>query len=103
MRIDGLSEKLQALAGTGGGGPPAAPAASPQASVAGTIGRARTLFSLFDSVDVAPTPQGAAAVPDVVKDAQSLREMWTRIKAEDINALNNQLRSAGLPPLEVPK
>src|SRR5205814_5373978 len=74
--LNALSEKLQALTGAGGGGPGgggagAAPGA--RASVASTTGRARTLFSLIEDVDLAPTPQAAAAVPDVVKDSRSLQ------------------------------
>lgn len=100
--LDALAEKLQALAGAGGGGPGAgAGAAAARATVATTTGRLRTLFNLMEDVDLAPTPQAAAAVPDVVKDSHSLQETWQAIKSQDIPALNQELRGAGLPVLEI--
>jgi hypothetical protein len=61
----------------------------------------RTLFSLIEDVDLAPTPQAAAAVPEVLKDSRSLQETWEMIKSQDIPALNQELRTAGLPVIEV--
>jgi photosystem II stability/assembly factor-like uncharacterized protein len=100
--IDALGEKLQALVGAGGGGPggPGAGAGAARVTVAATTGRIRTLFSLIEDVDVAPTPQVAGAVPDVLKDSRSLQESWQAIKTKDIPALNQELRAAGLSPLE---
>jgi hypothetical protein len=99
--IDALGEKLQALAGTGGGGPGGG--AGARLSIASASGRVRTLFNLFEEVDLAPTPQAAAAVPEVVKDSRSLQESWLAIKSKDIPALNQELRAAGLPTLDVAK
>jgi photosystem II stability/assembly factor-like uncharacterized protein len=102
--LNALSEKLQALAGAGGGpGGGAGAAPSARASVTSTTGRARTLFSLMQDVDLAPTPQAAAAVPDVVKDSRSLQGDWQTIKSQDIPALNQELRAAGLPVIEIAK
>ena len=100
--IDALGEKLQALVGAGGGGPggPGAGAGAARVTVAATTGRIRALFSLIEDVDVAPTPQVAGAVPDVLKDSRSLQESWQAIKTKDIPALNQELRAAGLSPLE---
>jgi photosystem II stability/assembly factor-like uncharacterized protein len=103
--LNALGEKLQALAGAGGGGPGGGAGAAPtaRASVASTTGRVRTLFSLIEDVDLAPTPQAAAAVPDVLKDSRSLQENWQTIKSQDIPALNQELRAAGLPVIAVGK
>jgi photosystem II stability/assembly factor-like uncharacterized protein len=98
--LDALAEKLQTLVGAGGGGPGAAAAAT-RITVGSTTGRLRTLFNLMEDVDLAPTPQAAAAVPDVVKDSHSLEEIWQAIKSQDIPALNQELRAAGLPVLEI--
>ena len=68
-----------------------------------TTGRLRTLFNLMEDVDVAPTPQAAAAVPDIVKDSQSLQEIWRQITSQDMAALNQELRGAGLPVVEPTK
>jgi len=45
---------------------------------------------------VAPTPQVASAVPDVIKESRGLQENWRTIKSQDIPALNQELRAAGL-------
>jgi photosystem II stability/assembly factor-like uncharacterized protein len=100
--IDALSAKLQTLAGAGGGpggGGPGAGAGVARVTVASATGRVRTLFTLLEDVDVAPTPQVAGAVPDVLKDSHSLQESWQAIKSQDIPALNQELRAAGIPVL----
>jgi photosystem II stability/assembly factor-like uncharacterized protein len=99
--VDALAEKLQTLAGAAGGGPGAG--AATVATVATTTGRLRTLFNLMEHVDLAPTPQAAAAVPDIVKDSQSLQEKWQALKTQNISALNLELRAAGLPVLDLPR
>jgi photosystem II stability/assembly factor-like uncharacterized protein len=97
--VDALAAKLQALAGAGGGqGGPAA--AAPRVTLNATSGRLRTLLNLIEEVDLAPTPQATAAVPDVVKDVRLLQDSWQTIKAQDIAALNLELRAAGLPLIE---
>jgi hypothetical protein len=99
--VEALSETLQTLAGATGGGPGGG-AGVPVATVATTTGRLRTLFNLMERVDLAPTPQAAAAVPDIVKDSQSLQEKWQAIKSQNIPALNQELRAAGLTVLGLP-
>ena len=103
--LNALGEKLQALAGAGGGGPGGGGAVGGGArvSVASATGRLRTLFNLAEEVDVAPTPQVRSAVPDVVKDSRALQQSWQLIKSQDITALNQELRAAGLPTLDVAK
>jgi hypothetical protein len=103
--LTALGEKLQALSGAGGGGRGGGGGAGGGArlSIASTIGRARTLFGLVEEADVAPTPQSAGAVPDVIKDSRSLQESWQAIKNQDIPALNQELRAAGLPVIELAK
>jgi hypothetical protein len=98
--ITALGEKLQALTGAGGGGPGGAAGAPIGATVASTTGRVRTLFTLIEDVDLAPTPQTVAAMPEVLKDSRSLQETWQTIKSQDIVALNSELRAAGLPILK---
>jgi photosystem II stability/assembly factor-like uncharacterized protein len=100
--INALGEKLQVLAGAGGG-PGGGAAAAATTSISGTSGRVRTLFNLIEDVDLAPTPQVSAAVPDVVKDSRSLQDSWQAIKSQDIPALNQELRAAGLPVIELAK
>jgi photosystem II stability/assembly factor-like uncharacterized protein len=98
--VDALAAKLQTLAGAAVGGPGGGGGGGgTRVSIAGTSGRVRTLFNLMEEVDVAPTPQAAAAVPDVIKDSHALQESWQKIKSEDIPALNQELKAAGLPTI----
>jgi len=104
--LNALGEKLQALAGAGGGGPGGGGGgggAAGRMSIASTVGRIRTLFGLIEEADVAPTPQSTAPIPDVLKDSRSLQESWQTIKSQDILALNQELRAAGLPVIEISK
>jgi photosystem II stability/assembly factor-like uncharacterized protein len=97
--LDALADKLQALAGGSGGGfggGGGAGTASARATVASTLTRARTLFNLIEEVDVAPTPQVASAAPDVAKDSHTLQDAWRTVQSQDIPALNQELRAAGL-------
>jgi photosystem II stability/assembly factor-like uncharacterized protein len=95
--VDALAEKLQMLAGAGGGFRGGAAAAGP--SLASTTGRIRTLFNLIEEVDVAPTPQVSAAIPDVLKDSRSVQTNWSNAKSQDVASLDAELRAAGLPSL----
>ncbi len=103
-QLDALSEKLQDLAGGGGpgpGGPASAGGAAGRLTVTSATGRVTTLFNLVEEIDAAPTPKAAAAVPDVLKDSRSLQESWEAIASKDIPALNERLRAAGLPVIQI--
>ncbi len=100
-RVDALSEKLQALSGTGGGGPGGFGAAAGRLSIASETGRVRALFNIIEGVDAAPSQAVANAVPDVIKDSRTLQANWETIKSQEIPALNQQLRAAGLPAIEI--
>jgi len=56
-----------------------------------------------EETDAAPTPQAAAAANDALKDSRSLQDSWQAITSQDIPALNEKLRSAGLPLIEIKK
>jgi hypothetical protein len=105
--INAVAEKLQSFSGTpggAGGGPGGVgPAAGAGARVtpASATGRVRTLFNLIQNVDLAPTSQVVAAVPDVLKDSRTVQENWQAIRSQDISALNLELRSAGLPEIDL--
>jgi photosystem II stability/assembly factor-like uncharacterized protein len=98
--VDALAAKLQTLAGTAVGGPGGGGGGGgTRVSIAVTSGRVRTLFNLMEEADVAPTQQAAAAVPDILKDSRLLQESWQTIKSQDIPALNQELKAAGLPSI----
>ena len=103
--VDALSEKLQQFAGGGGfgGGGGGGGGGAARLTVASVSGRVRGLFTVIEDVDLAPTPTTAAAVPDALKDSGSIQQSWQSLKSQDIAALNQELRSAGLPTIEPPK
>jgi hypothetical protein len=104
--LDALGEKILGVAGAagggfGGGGGGGAGGGGARTTAASVSGRARTLFGLIEEADVAPTTQIAAALPDVIKDSNTVEQGWQGIKSSDIPALNQELRAAGLPPITV--
>ena len=103
--VDALSEKLQQLAGGGGPGGfgGGGGGAGARLTVASASGRIRTLFNAIEEVDLPPNPQTVAATSDVMKDARTLQENWEALKTKDIPALNQELRAAGLPAIDLPK
>jgi photosystem II stability/assembly factor-like uncharacterized protein len=90
--IDALSQKLEALAGADNPRPDPASKLSLQSNVA----KLRTLFTIIQDVDVGPTPQATNAVTEQLTDAQMLGTRWQAILSQDIPALNQELRAAGL-------
>jgi hypothetical protein len=101
--LDALGEKILSVAGAGGGGGfgGGGGGGGARTTAASVSGRARTLFGLIEEADVAPTTQIAAALPDVIKDSNTVEQGWQGIKSSDIPALNQELRAAGLPPITV--
>jgi hypothetical protein len=94
--VTALAEKLQAFSSAPAATPGGAAAAA-RLNLATTTGRVKTLLDLIEEVDLAPTPQAAAAAADVVKESRSLQDSWQLIKTQDVTALNAELRAAGLP------
>jgi photosystem II stability/assembly factor-like uncharacterized protein len=102
-KVDAFAEKLQSLAGGGvgfGGGAGGGGGAA-RVTVASATGRIRNLFNLIEEVDLAPTPQVSGAIPDVLKDSRGIQESWRGISSQDIPALNQELRAANLPIIQV--
>lgn len=89
-----VTGKLQILAPAAGG--------AATSSVAGVTARVRTLFNIIDGVDAAPTTQAASAVREVLKDSASVQQVWREFTSQDLPKLNQALRAAGLPVIEIP-
>jgi hypothetical protein len=88
---------LEGEAGGGFGGPPAA-AQETLNSVAFSL---RSVMSLLQGADVAPTTQAAAAAADRIKALAEVLKRWDALRGETLAALNAQLKQAGLPPIVV--
>jgi photosystem II stability/assembly factor-like uncharacterized protein len=95
--IDALNQKLDTLVGAESRRPDPASKLTTQSATA----KLRTLFSVIQDVDAAPTPQVVAAVVELQTDAQYLMTRWQAIKSQDISALNKELQAAGLAPINV--
>jgi photosystem II stability/assembly factor-like uncharacterized protein len=96
--IKAFDQKLQALAG----GATRRPGPGTEPPTLGSLKtRFLTLFGVFQEADVAPSSQAAAAVTDLQKQLPPLMQRWSAVKAQDLPALNKQLKDANLPELKL--
>jgi hypothetical protein len=58
------------------------------------------LFGALSSGDAAPTGQAVAESEQLGKDLEKSLAQWNTVRTAELSALNEQLRSAGLPPLK---
>jgi hypothetical protein len=98
-QISAVGARLQSFSAATGMGIPGGPGAT----LAGASGRVRTLFNVIQNVDLAPTSQVIAAVPEVLQDSRGIQERWRTITSQEIAALNRELRTAGLPEIDLMK
>jgi len=82
--------------GAGGGRGGAAPNQDTLAAVGGSMS---PLIGLLQGADAAPTTQLAAAVAERLKVLGELKAKWVALKAQDLAALNTQLKAANLPAI----
>jgi photosystem II stability/assembly factor-like uncharacterized protein len=64
-------------------------------------GELSALYGLIDSADAAPTAAQSAQLAQLDATHTKLMAQWTQIKTKDVPALNEQLKKAGLPMLEI--
>ncbi len=115
--ITSLNKKLVAIAGElpvaggggrggrggggGGGGRGAVAAANTPPTFTQVSGELSALYGLIDSADAAPTAAQSAQLTELDATQTKLMAQWTAIKSKDVPALNEQLKKAGLPTLEI--
>jgi len=58
------------------------------------------ILAVADSADAVPTTQATAVFKELQEDLERLAERWTRIRQQDIPALNADLKKAGLAPVD---
>jgi photosystem II stability/assembly factor-like uncharacterized protein len=97
-----LDQKAAAIAGEGRGDQgPGATAGSDSRD--GNLTRSNTNFTslleLLQAVDATPTTQAVTASEDLQRSLKNLLARWNELKSKDIQAINQQLRAANLPPL----
>jgi len=96
-QIDAFVQKVNELVGA----EIARPDLANKITTLSALARLKTLFGVLQDVDAAPTPQTIAAVAQLQTDAQSLRTRWQALTTQDIVTLNQQLRAAGLSPINL--
>ena len=92
-KLNALNSKIKEL-----GPPNPRPGAPPSLHA---LDSAKSLFEQIQGVDIPTTDRVKAAVGDVRLQATSLIERWKNIIAQDVPALNNELRTAGLPHINI--
>ncbi len=59
-----------------------------------------SLLAVADSADTAPTTQATAVYRELEEDLEKLIARWTKIRQQDIAALNAELKKTGLAPID---
>jgi hypothetical protein len=72
-------------------------------SLARLNGGLNALVSALDTADAAPTTQQAAMFGELDKALEEQLSAWGQLKSRDIPELNEQLKKAGLPPIDLQK
>ena len=62
-----------------------------------------SIISALDSADAAPTTQEVAMVSELEKALDEQLSAWGQLKSKDVPELNDQLKKAGLPPIDLQK
>jgi photosystem II stability/assembly factor-like uncharacterized protein len=58
------------------------------------------ILGVADSADAAPTTQATAVYKELEEALEKLMAQWTKTRAQDIAALNSELKKAGLTPID---
>ncbi len=96
-RLTALSKKIKAALGAGGGFGPA-PA---EAGLASVNGEASGLYGEIDSADASLTAAQAAAAAKIAREFPVVLDRWTKLKADDIGAINKELKAANLTEIQI--
>ncbi|MGD0958094.1 MAG: glycoside hydrolase, partial [Candidatus Acidiferrales bacterium] len=72
-------------------------------SLARLNGGLNALVSALDSADAAPTTQQTAVFGELTKALEEQLSAWGELKSKDIPELNDKLKKAGQPPIDLQK
>ena len=62
-----------------------------------------TLLNALDTADAAPTTQQLAMFGELEKALQEQLSAWAQLKSKDVAQMNDELKKAGLPPIDIEK
>jgi photosystem II stability/assembly factor-like uncharacterized protein len=94
-----LDGKAAAIEGAGGQTAPGGAAAKP--GLTQTHSSLASLLDVLQHADATPTTQSVAASNEFQQRLRELMSAWDELKRKDVESLDVQLRSAGLPPLGI--
>jgi photosystem II stability/assembly factor-like uncharacterized protein len=99
--VSAFEKKLTAVLGGGGGPGGFGGGASPSPTLARSSGALAGLYGGIDRADAAPTVAQLAAMDAAEKDFAAVLKQWNDFKSTDLPALNQQLKSANQPELQL--
>jgi hypothetical protein len=95
--VNALEKKLEDLEGVAGGF-----GARPRTdTLAGLNSSLATVYEMVDSADAAPTSQAVATFAELQQSLSAVLARWNETKSRDLDALNQKLRAANLPTVDV--
>jgi photosystem II stability/assembly factor-like uncharacterized protein len=96
-----FDKKLGAILGGAAGPGGSGAAASPTPTLGRSNGALTGLYNEIDRSDAAPTAAQLSAIDAAEKDSTAVHKLWLDFRAEDLSALNRQLKAAGIPELQL--
>jgi photosystem II stability/assembly factor-like uncharacterized protein len=99
--ISAFDKKLTAILGGPSGPGGFGASASPSPTLGRSSGAIAALYGEVDRSDAAPTAAQLAAIDASEKDWAAVQKLWQDFRSADLPALNRQLKSAGLPELQL--
>jgi hypothetical protein len=72
-------------------------------SLARLNGGLNTLVSALDTADAAPTSQQKGTFAEIETALREQLSAWAQLKSQDVPALNEQLKKAGMPLIDLQK
>jgi len=98
--LSALDQKIAALMQAPRG---AAAGGTPAPTLGRVNGTAGSLYGAIGQADAAPTAAQVQAVSALAEEFASVMKSWGVLTSTDLPALNDQLKAAGLPPLDPAK
>ena len=96
-----IERKASALEGSGSGGFPPRRTGTEEADLSRSNGQLAALLEVVEETDAKPTSATVSAFADVEKALARELALWRGLTASDLPALNETLRKAGLPPIDL--
>ena len=95
--IAALDQKAAAIEGGGGFGP----RGGGGSGLARLASELLSVMNLVEGADAKPTTQAVAASDALQKSLADALSSWSEIKNKDVKSINEQLRQAGLPAIDL--